>query len=45
MTENERLANQLQSELLHAIAKYDRNEYTPEQFLNRLRLIFKAAQL
>lgn len=45
MSENERLADQMMTELLRAIAQYACNLQTAEQFIGKLRIIFKAANL
>ena len=45
MSENERLANELVVEIGRAVAMYQVNQWTAEQFLIRLRQIIKAANL
>ena len=45
MTENERLARQIVKELEYAIGKFNEYEWTAEQLLIRLKIIFKAANL
>jgi hypothetical protein len=45
MTENERLADELLLEFRRAEAKYVHDDWTAEQFLARLRIIIKAANL
>jgi hypothetical protein len=45
MTENERLANELVVELQRAIHLFLMYEASAEQFLSRLKLIFRASSI
>lgn len=45
MSENEKVANQVTLQLQRALLKYLTDEWTAEEYLNYLKLIFRAAQL